>query len=90
MKVSVDGASEDTYQIYRKGGSFQEVINNIKKINHYKKIYKSKLPKLKWQFIIFGHNEHELPLAKTNGSRAGHDLQSQTKLQTQRISSSKS
>lgn len=64
MKVSVDGASEETYQIYRKGGKFSEVIANIQKINHYKKLYNSELPKLKWQFIIFGHNEHELPEAR--------------------------
>lgn len=64
MKVSIDGASQATYQQYRVGGDFEQVIANIQKINFYKAKYKSPYPKLKWQFIVFGHNEHELPQAK--------------------------
>jgi len=64
LKVSIDGASNETYSIYRKYGNFEKVIENIKKINRFKKIYGSKYPKLIWQFIIFGHNEHEIPKAK--------------------------
>ena len=33
MTVSIDGASSQTYQLYRKGGDFDTVIANIKKIN---------------------------------------------------------
>jgi len=64
MKVSIDGASQETYRQYRVGGNFEQVIANIKKINFYKAKYKSSYPKLKWQFIVFGHNEHELHQAK--------------------------
>lgn len=64
IMVSIDGATNETYRIYRQGGNFDNVIINIKKINHYKKVYNSKYPKLKWQFIIFGHNEHEIPIAE--------------------------
>ena len=64
MKISIDGASQESYQQYRIGGDFEQVIENIKKINFYKKKYKSSYPKLKWQFIVFGHNEKEIPKAK--------------------------
>lgn len=64
LSISIDGATNETYQIYRRGGNFNRVINNIKKINYYKKKYKIKFPEPIWQFVIFGHNEHELPLAK--------------------------
>lgn len=64
IKVSIDGASEETYQIYRIGGSFEKVLENIRKINFYKAKYQSPYPKLKWQFIIFGHNEHEINKAR--------------------------
>ncbi|MDX1903213.1 MAG: SPASM domain-containing protein [Thermonemataceae bacterium] len=64
IKVSIDGASQESYQIYRIGGDFEKVIANIKKINFYKEKYQSKYPKLKWQFIVFGHNEHEIRQAK--------------------------
>lgn len=64
MDVSIDGASQQTYQQYRVNGSFDKVIENVEKINFYKKKYKSELPILNWKFIVFGHNEHEIPLAK--------------------------
>lgn len=64
LTVSIDGASNETYQIYRKGGNFDVVIANIKKINHYKQKYNTRFPTLNWQFVIFGHNEHELPIAR--------------------------
>jgi MoaA/NifB/PqqE/SkfB family radical SAM enzyme len=65
IKVSIDGASEESYQIYRKGGNFQRVLENIRKINFYKEKYQSAYPKLKWQFIVFGHNEHEIEKARS-------------------------
>ncbi|MDD5027227.1 MAG: radical SAM protein [Candidatus Omnitrophica bacterium] len=64
MLVSIDGATNESYQIYRRGGNFDRVIENIKKINYFKHEYNSKFPRLIWQFIIFGHNEKELPLAR--------------------------
>ncbi len=65
LKVSIDGTSQDTYQIYRKAGKLDNVLENIRAINTFKEKYNSKYPKLKWQFIIFGHNEHQILEAKT-------------------------
>ena len=62
--VSIDGASQETYKIYRKNGDFNKVIENIKKINFYKQKYKSKYPVMYYKFIVFGHNEHEIEQAK--------------------------
>jgi hypothetical protein len=42
----------------------EKVLSNIKRLNYYKDLYNSEYPKLSWQFIIFGHNEHELPIVK--------------------------
>jgi hypothetical protein len=64
LNCSIDGATQDIYKIYRKGGNFETVINNIKVINSFKEKYRTKYPILRWQFIVFGHNEHELPLAR--------------------------
>lgn len=61
---SIDGASNETYQVYRVGGNFETVIENVRKINHFKKKYRSKYPLLAWQFVVFGHNEHEIPTAR--------------------------
>ena len=64
MSCSVDGISQETYQQYRVGGNFNRVLENIKSINRYKELYKSEFPQLRWQFVIFSHNEHELLEAK--------------------------
>ncbi|MCX5679798.1 MAG: SPASM domain-containing protein [Candidatus Omnitrophica bacterium] len=68
MTVSIDGASNDTYKIYRCGGDFGTVIENINRINYYKLKYHSEFPILGWQFIVFPHNEHELALAREKAS----------------------
>jgi sulfatase maturation enzyme AslB (radical SAM superfamily) len=64
LRVSLDGASKDIYSKYRIGGDFDRVIKNIEKLNYYKLKYNSNLPRLKWQFIVFEHNKHEIRKAR--------------------------
>ncbi len=64
MTISLDGASNETYVQYRKGGDFNRVISNIEKINRYKEQYGTEYPVMGWQFIVFGHNEHEIVRAR--------------------------
>lgn len=74
ITVSIDGATPETYSIYRKGGDFNTVINNVKKINFYKKKYKSESPYLTYKFIVFGHNEHEINKAKALANELNMDM----------------
>ena len=64
LVCSIDGASEETYSIYRVRGKFANVIDNIRKLNELKQRYRSPFPELAWKFIVFGHNEHEIPVAR--------------------------
>lgn len=64
ITVSIDGASQETYEQYRVRGHFDTVIGNVRKINAYKRQYGSQQPRLNWQFVIFGHNEHEINAVK--------------------------
>ena len=64
ITCSIDGASQETYSIYRKNGDFNKVIDNIKKIVAYKKKYQTPFPILTWQFVAFEHNKHEINIAK--------------------------
>ncbi|MCQ2788891.1 MAG: radical SAM protein [bacterium] len=64
MTVSIDGATPDVYKIYRRGGDFNKVIANIKKINEFKKKYNSEFPKMFYKFIIFNHNIDDILPAK--------------------------
>ena len=64
LTCSIDGASQETYVKYRVRGNFDQVIANIRRLNKFKKAYKTDLPKLTWQFVMFEHNKHELETAK--------------------------
>jgi MoaA/NifB/PqqE/SkfB family radical SAM enzyme len=74
LRCSIDGATAETYEKYRVRGDFETVIANIERINHYKRVYESEFPRLGWQFIIFGYNEHELPLARRRSASLGMDF----------------
>ncbi|MBI4403142.1 MAG: radical SAM protein [Deltaproteobacteria bacterium] len=71
VSFSIDGASNETYAKYRVSGNFDRVIQNIRKLIQFKEQYSSPYPRLTWQFILFGHNEHELPLAKSMAQELG-------------------
>jgi len=64
MTCSSDGASNATYSIYRVRGDCDTVSENIRRINRFKEQYQSEFPRLLWQFVVFGHNEHESPIAR--------------------------
>ncbi|MBN1319911.1 MAG: cupin domain-containing protein [Thermoleophilia bacterium] len=65
MTCSIDGASDQTYRLYRSKGDFSAVIANIRKLNALKSAYRSEFPRLVWQFVVFGHNEHEISRARS-------------------------
>ena len=71
MSVSIDGASQESYARYRVGGQFDAVITNIVRINAHKRRLGSKFPVLRWQFIVFGHNEHEIAAARAMADALG-------------------
>ncbi|MFC2061733.1 radical SAM/SPASM domain-containing protein [Elusimicrobiota bacterium] len=62
--LSVDGASQESYQKYRRGGDFNKVLNNIKLLVENKKKAGKDSPVITWQFLVFKHNEHEIEKAK--------------------------
>ncbi len=64
MTCSIDGATPETYARYRVRGNLEAVLENIRTINALKRRHGSPYPFLRWQFIVFGHNEHEIPVAR--------------------------
>lgn len=71
LNCSIDGASQETYEKYRVRGNFETVISNVRTINAFKVKYRTDKPQLRWQFIVFGHNEHELPVARKMARELG-------------------
>jgi len=73
MIVSLDGASAGTYSQYRRQGDFDKVYQNLKAIAAEKTRRGAKYPRLVWQFIVFRHNEAEIPQAIAMAKQLGID-----------------
>jgi len=76
MTCSIDGACDETYNVYRVKGDFKTVIENVRKINFFKQKHQSEYPRLTWQFVVFGHNEHEIPAARKLAGELGMNFYS--------------
>lgn len=74
LTCSIDGATDEVYRKYRVHGSLQAVLAHIETINLFKERYRSKLPRLLWQFIVFGHNEHEIAQARRLAGELGMEF----------------
>lgn len=64
LTVSIDGATQQGYASYRVNGDLARVLANVERINHYKRLHHSTEPRLVWQFVVFGHNQHEIDTAR--------------------------
>ncbi len=71
LTVSIDGACQETYEKYKRGGNFELVMKNLKEIINAKKKLKSRYPKITWQFLVMKHNEHEIEKAKKIADEIG-------------------
>lgn len=71
--VSLDGTSQETYEKYRVGGSFEKVIDGVNQLVKWKKELKSKTPFIILQFIVFRTNEHQVDQVKELAKKLGVD-----------------
>lgn len=62
--VSLDGLTPATYETYRAGGQLQKVFDGLENIYRAKKMHQTLHPIIEVQFIVFQHNEHEMPLVR--------------------------
>lgn len=60
LLVSVDGASSETYEAYRRSGNFDQVVRDLKRLTEAKRSLGSQTPVIHLQFIVMKHNEHEI------------------------------
>ncbi len=73
LVVSLDGTSQESYEKYRVNGSIKKVLEAVERIKKEKNRQNSKLPFITWQFIVFGHNKHEMKQAKDLVKKWGFD-----------------
>jgi len=71
--VSIDGATQKTYEKYRVGGNLEQAVAGIRNLVQEKRAAKSKTPFIYLQFIAMQHNEHEFAEIKKLGKSLGVD-----------------
>jgi radical SAM protein with 4Fe4S-binding SPASM domain len=71
--VCIDGITQSTYNVYRKGGNLKKVIDGLKKLISWKKKMKSKSPYIMVQSLVMRHNQHQLKEIKECFNQIGVD-----------------
>ena len=59
LDVSVDGATQATYERYRRGGNIDWVFENVRQLVAARKRHSRTTPVIRWKFLTFEHNIHE-------------------------------
>jgi len=71
--VSADGASPETYAMYRRGGNFELVMQNMQRFVKMKKQLSKRNPLITWRFLVFRFNEDEIEKASNLANELGVD-----------------
>jgi MoaA/NifB/PqqE/SkfB family radical SAM enzyme len=71
--LSIDGATQKVYERYRKNGNIEVVYRNLENLVRAKRTLKRRTPVIRWQFLAFQHNAHEIPLALKIAKALGVD-----------------
>ena len=73
MYLAIDGASQEVYSRYRKNGDINVVYRNVENLVAAKHRLASSAPVLRWQYLAFEHNAHEIPRAQEIARSLGVD-----------------
>lgn len=73
MIISMDGITQEVYQIYRVGGQLDRILDNIKLLVQKKRELGYTTPHLEWQFIVMQQNEHQIDDARQLAGQLGVD-----------------
>lgn len=73
LVVSVDGATQKTYELYRRRGDVDLVFRNIEAIVEARNSCGASLPWITAKFCVFDHNWHEVEAFREHAEQAGVD-----------------
>lgn len=71
--ISLDGLDQQTYQKYRQQGNLDVVIAGINRLVAAKKANKTLFPIVELQFLVMGHNQHQIREMKEFARNSGID-----------------
>jgi hypothetical protein len=75
VTFSIDGATPETYALYRQRGDFHKAIRNLAAAVDEKRKTGADVPQLNWRYILFAHNDsdEEMNLARKMAAGIGVD-----------------
>jgi MoaA/NifB/PqqE/SkfB family radical SAM enzyme len=73
MTLSIDGATQSTYEKFRRKGDLEAVFRNIRSLMETRARMRKRTPLVSWQYLAFEHNEHEIEDAIKMAQRSGID-----------------
>jgi len=73
--ISYDGTTQDVYECYRRDGTLEKVHQGIRNILEEKKRQRKHHPRIILQFLVMGHNEHQMRQAREYAASLGVELQ---------------
>ena len=71
--ISLDGTTQEVYEVYRVGGQLDRVLDNIRLLADKRRELGSATPFLEWQFIVMRQNEHQIEDARKMAVELGVD-----------------
>jgi len=71
--ISIDGATQSTYEKFRRRGKLDICLENIRKIVEAKQRLGRNVPYLLWRFLTFEHSVHEIDLVLETAEELGVD-----------------
>ncbi|HXH23158.1 MAG TPA: radical SAM protein [Dehalococcoidia bacterium] len=74
LGVSLDGATQETYEKYRVRGDIRRVLENCRLVRDAKRRLGSVKPRLVWEYHVFEHNVHETEEAKRLAAELEMDI----------------
>ena len=67
VTFSIDGATPETYALYRKRGDFDKAIRNLTAAADEKRSAGRDLPFINWRYILFNHNDSDEEMTRARG-----------------------
>ena len=69
--ISLDGTTQEVYEVYRVGGYLERVLENIRLLSQTKAELGRTKPFMEWQFIVMRQNEHQVSEAREMAKEMG-------------------
>ncbi len=69
--IAIDGATQETYEIYRRGGDLERVLNNVRLLVDARRRTGAAKLRILWEYHVFPHNEHETEKARAMATELG-------------------